>query len=377
MDTSDGAYIYDSCAADCDGGANYASPDSECNCVCQAARTCDSVASVPGDIVVIEEPSQPTFDCACITVSGATYNSAVDGTYTAQDSTCTLYEQQSDSGEKLYLKKLWDYWGFATSATSDPLWSTYGYCYAGESTDPASCSWWIGGDVRADPMCGAMDEDSVESEEDCPLVSSGFNFEKFNGDWTYLGEHEGKPFYQHDEHAKYFIAYSEMCREYMITYDVESSTSYCRCGLEDNDWDPKPLSECEWNCWDGDQFEDDGTTWATTRTDCGDSAGSIANHQHNDNYAVKLVAPRPPSPGKQNEIKLRRPKLVAPPELIGTEAPLITITTHQALGVAVAVALLICFTFCVAMRRRNKTRMSYAKVQMEDSEAEQNQQIRV
>jgi len=370
MDTSDGAYIYDSCAADCDGGANYASPDSECNCVCQAARTCDSVASV-APAIDIEEPSQPTFDCACITVSGATYNSAVDGTYTAQDSTCTLYH--SDSGEKLYLKKLWDYWGFATSATSDPLWSTYGYCYAGESTDPASCSWWIGGDVRADPMCGAMDEeeDSVDSVEDCPLVSSGFNYDKFNGDWTYLGEHEGKPFYQHDEHAKYFIAYSEMCREYMITADVESSTSYCRCGLEDNDWDPKPLSECEWNCWDGDQFEDDGTTRATTRTDCADSdsAGSGSG-----STAVKLVAPRH---------TLRRPKLVVPPELIAitTEAPLINIaiTTHQALAdaVAVAVALLICFTFCVVMRRRNKTRMSYAKVQMEDSEAEQNQQIRV
>merc|ERR1719334_1316383 len=97
---------------------------------------------------------------------------------------------------------------------------------------------------------GAMDEKEEEKEEEedwtCPLVSSGFRNSDFNGDWTYLGDYDGKPSYQHNN---YFAVYSDYIKDYMITYDVTNwpsqrfgNAGYCNCGAVE-------LSKCEWKCW--------------------------------------------------------------------------------------------------------------------------------
>jgi len=246
MDTSDGAFTYDSCAADCEGGAYYADSTSACNCVCQTVGTCDGA--------------------------------------------------------------------------NEPV--------------------------------GKEDKDE---DAGCPLVSSGFNgvADVLNGDWTYLGEHSGKAYYQNDRLTPdVFVVYSY--GEYIIT-DVIDGTSYiCKCGGTELE-----LSECEWNCWNGINPS------ATTLTDCGSSAPrarSDADAQLTDNEnqnRIKLVAPRRP-----REFEAQPAKDVDP--------ALIAITMDQAL--VLAVALLICVNFCVAMkimRRRAGTCRKTRRVEDSETETEQ------
>jgi len=101
---------------------------------------------------------------------------------------------------------------------------------------------------------GAIDNggegDELENlENGCPLVSSGFDYSSFNGDWTYSGEHNAKAYYQQinniqNAHPYLYVAHSGL--EYTITDDLRSGSAYCNCGAA------KELSQCEWYCWDGD-----------------------------------------------------------------------------------------------------------------------------
>jgi len=251
-------------------------------------------------------------------------------------------------------------------------------CQAAGTCDSESGSG--GGGRDPSPTIPSGDEDEDEDEA-CPtLVSSGFDdYSWANGDWTYLGEHEGKPYYEHqtDKRTKEFLVYSDFCGEYMITDDIDGTAAYCRCGH--NGWDAKELSECEWECW-GRDWEPQPS--ATTLTNCGSSENENENENENNSRtrtrsSAKVAAQssiggkgRPRANGKRRGT-----------QTASRPVALIAFTTDQAL--AVAVALLICVNVCVVMelmRRRAGawcTKTRYAKVQMveEDSEAEQILQV--
>merc|ERR1719295_753501 len=122
----------------------------------------------------VDDPATDSGDCACFTISGATTNSAVDGTYTATDSTCSKY--QSDSGiyleQKCYSNGC--FWGFYPSTSTSPQWNTYGYCYASDSsTAPASCTSWNNGANVVEGCDGTSDDDNDNDNNDDVTVSDG------------------------------------------------------------------------------------------------------------------------------------------------------------------------------------------------------------
>jgi len=195
-----------------------------------------------------------------------------------------------------------------------------------------------------------------DDDETCPLVSSGFGLSDFNGDWTYVGEHDGKPLYQNVQNAAYFVLYSRNCGQYMITSNMEGTS--CQCGC----CNTIVLSECKWECYDGMYAS------ALILSNCGGSSPSgpsrsrpgtrteVAHVMHNENENVipKLVPP--PADQQAND-----PALIT-----------INITVEQAL--LGAVAMMICVALAMMARRAGSCRKaSYAKVLMvsEDSEAEQ------
>jgi len=213
---------------------------------------------------------------------------------------------------------------------------------------------------------------SPTADETCPMVSTGFGDSRYNGDWTYVGEYDGKAFYQM---GKYYLSYSDWCGEYMLIDDYESTLAYCRCGA-------KVLSECTWNCWDGIQ------ELAKTVGDCGSSGAketpaptprtrtrSVSTAKVGSR--VKLV-PDVVSLAQVGGVEKVEPQfraraardMVPPP---GPDPVLITINLESvSLRQALVVAVVLMFTVAtVVMGRRAGVcgKATYSKVQMlEDSE---------
>jgi len=203
-------------------------------------------------------------------------------------------------------------------------------------------------------------------------VSSGFKYSSFNGDWTKLGEHNGKAYYQHDGHKDLFVLYGD--GQYMITYDVDSTMVYCWCGSDSSG--AKDLSECTWDCFDG------LNPSALTVTDCGPpgSSGSSpsgspttgtpsSNRKSRSRSRSAKVAPHlmDNENEKEKENESHHDIDTNAPSLITVDLQRVWLTLPQAL--MVAVALIICVA--LVMRRRAGTcgKAGYAKVQMvEDSE---------
>jgi len=113
-------------------------------------------------------------------------------------------------------------------------------CAGGDYVDDA-CNCVCQAVGICDDQDGDEDEPLSGEDEVCPLVSSDFKHSSFNGDWTYVGQHNEKAYYQH---AEFFVAYSG--GQYIITDDLRSGEPYCDCGRGATE-----LSECEWYCWDG------------------------------------------------------------------------------------------------------------------------------
>jgi len=474
MDTSDGLYTDGTsdeaeggrCPLDCEGGAFV---DSTCNCVCQAAGMCDSVrglGAIGGD------------ENGCPLVSSGFGYSDFNGEWAyAGEFNEKAYYQHDQHADFFVAYSGSGYYKYVITADMRGG-SAYCNCHANELTE---CEWycWDGVHESATALVYVRDEEGVcaqptgeegeEEEEEgedwaCPLVSSGFSYDWgwFDGNWTYLGDYEGKPYYQHKYYTYYFLLYSDYLEDYMITWDITSwesyevgDASYCRCGAV-------KLSKCEWKCWDEieasatfltncdssshsnvkeeekeeeeEEEEEEGEcplvssgfsyTWGWFNGDwtyLGDYDGK-PSYQHNTNtyyfllysdyledymityditryesyqvgdasycrcgavelskcewtcwgdiqVAAKILTNCDSSSSSHSNVKTHQIKLVKPS---GVE--LIAITTNEAL--AVVVALLICVNVCVAMelmRRRAGAwcrKTSYAKVQMVDEDSE-------
>jgi len=153
-------------------------------------------------------------------------------------------------------------------------------CQAAGACDSKSGS-GFGGNDSPSPTSSPVRQPSGGGDEDetCPLVSSGFGDSRYNGEWTYVGEHEGKPYYQYD---KYFVVYSDFCVEYMITDDIDGTSGFCRCGRDG--WDAKELSQCEWYCWDGIHAS------AKTLNSCGENENENENKRKRGRSARSVIA---------------------------------------------------------------------------------------
>jgi len=115
-----------------------------------------------------------------------------------------------------------------------------------------------------------------------------------NGEYTFVGEHDGKPMYQGGLNGEMIIAYSDACRQYIVT-DTENlqvlpwPPAYCRCPRV---IPPLPLEECAthggWTCMSS---LEDGSIDVSCSAD-----GSIDTPSTVESSEEEVVVEEPPEP---------------------------------------------------------------------------------
>jgi len=116
---------------------------------------------------------------------------------------------------------------------------------------------WISEQLNGAEAPVSPDPEEAVSEAACSLHASGFSSFAWlgggwdmNGEYTFVGEHDGKPMYQFEE---FVVAYSRVCSQYILsdTTFLPYSASFCRCDRSADDVDQCATYGWECSGWVG------------------------------------------------------------------------------------------------------------------------------